>query len=139
MSTRFPLILSLILLSILVGCASHKLSSSDSQKPFPSDWTAYPVTQEQALTKWEAYWSDAMTLAKGYAAQDGNDEAIVRFKKYREESDRNWAVFVGKMQPGDELWFFSSSRASWDWLAGREGYAIVRNGKKVDSYITRMN
>jgi hypothetical protein len=80
-----------------------------------------------------------MARGQGYAVQDGKDDIVVKFRQYREESDRNWSAFVKQMQPGDELWFFSSPRASWAWLAGRKGYAIVRNGKKVDSYITRMN
>jgi hypothetical protein len=44
-----------------------------------------------------------------------------------------------KMNPGDELWKFSSPRGSWACLAGRAGVALVRKGEVVDAVITIMN
>jgi hypothetical protein len=46
---------------------------------------------------------------------------------------------VAQMQPGDELWAFSSSTVSWQNLCGRAGIALVRGGEVVASMITKMN
>lgn len=40
------------------------------------------------------------------------------------------------VQPGDEVWYFNSGRASFAVLAGRSGYALVRNGEIVDNIVT---
>jgi hypothetical protein len=43
------------------------------------------------------------------------------------------------MQPGDELWIWSTAEWTWESLMGRGGYAIVRNGEPVDFIMTEMN
>jgi hypothetical protein len=43
------------------------------------------------------------------------------------------------MQPGDELWTFTSSPASWRALAGSAGIAMVREGRIVATIVTMMN
>jgi len=50
-----------------------------------------------------------------------------------------WKALLAQMQPGDELWEFSSSEESWQHLAGRAGFALVRNGEVVASIVTMMN
>jgi hypothetical protein len=50
-----------------------------------------------------------------------------------------WEKFKAGIRPGDELWEFSSSRRSWEDLAGRAGFCIVRQGRIIDAIITRMN
>jgi hypothetical protein len=50
-----------------------------------------------------------------------------------------WQALLAQMQPGDELWEFSSSQESWQALAGRAGFAVVRNGKVIASMVTMMN
>ncbi|MCI0701450.1 MAG: hypothetical protein L0241_10250 [Planctomycetia bacterium] len=50
-----------------------------------------------------------------------------------------WKALLAQMQPGDELWEFSSSQESWQALAGRAGIALVRTGKVVDSMVTMMS
>ena len=42
-----------------------------------------------------------------------------------------WEKFKRQIQPGDSLVFFRSDKKSWSGLYGREGYAIIRNGKVV--------
>lgn len=39
-------------------------------------------------------------------------------------------------EPGDEVWEFSSSRDSWEHLAGCAGVALVRQGVVVDISVT---
>jgi hypothetical protein len=53
--------------------------------------------------------------------------------------NRDWHNLLAQMQPGDELWEFSSSGESWQNLCGRAGVALVRGGEVVASMITSMN
>jgi hypothetical protein len=50
-----------------------------------------------------------------------------------------WRALLAEMRDGDELWEFSSSRESWEHLAGRAGIALVRDGKVVASLVTMLN
>jgi hypothetical protein len=50
-----------------------------------------------------------------------------------------WEAMKAKLQPGDELYRFSSSRESWAHLAGRAGIALVRQGNIIATVITMMN
>jgi hypothetical protein len=50
-----------------------------------------------------------------------------------------WMKLVNQMQPGDELWEYSSKKEDWDELIGESGIALVRNGKTIDTIVTRMN
>jgi hypothetical protein len=50
-----------------------------------------------------------------------------------------WIQFKGQLREGDELWEFSSSADSWRHLAGRAGICIVRQGRIIDSILTRLN
>jgi hypothetical protein len=43
------------------------------------------------------------------------------------------------MRPGDDLWEYCISPESWQHLAGRAGYAVVREGEVVDGILTMMN
>lgn len=54
------------------------------------------------------------------------------FLKKREE-------FKYSIQDGDEIYYFRTSSITWKNLCGREGYAIYRNGKEIDSIIFNMN
>jgi hypothetical protein len=44
-----------------------------------------------------------------------------------------------KMQPGDELWIWSTDDGTSESLMGRGGYAIVRDGDPVDYIPTWMS
>ena len=50
-----------------------------------------------------------------------------------------WREFISKMQPGDQLRNFFSPNESWLLMAGRAGYAIVRQDKVVDAFITILS
>lgn len=50
-----------------------------------------------------------------------------------------WDALKARMQPGDELWSYRSPEASWMQLAGRGGYALVRNGEVIDEICTVLN
>lgn len=48
----------------------------------------------------------------------------------------SWAA---EMEPGDEIWTWSTPRWTWENLCGRGGLALVRDGKPVDHVMTLMN
>lgn len=50
-----------------------------------------------------------------------------------------WRSFISQMQPGDQLRHFLSPPETWLRLAGLAGYAIVRQGKVVDSLVTILS
>src|SRR5580692_3825247 len=75
-----------------------------------------------------------------FEISDENKQKVLdkseRFQKWVEE---RWKPFIAQMQPGDELWHFSSPPETWANMAGRAGYAIVRDGVIVHSLMTLMN
>ena len=60
-------------------------------------------------------------------------------KRPRDLVPTEWEALKAKMLPGDEIWFFASDAESWRQLAGREGYALVRDGDVIDTFVTGMN
>lgn len=64
-------------------------------------------------------------------------EEMIRGAK--EKGEEKWNDFTSGMIESDEIWFFSNSKAEWASLAGRSGYAIVRDGKIVAAEITLMS
>jgi hypothetical protein len=82
-------------------------------------------------------------------------ESLARYKKSRRRDHQSnndsilatitpewWqsaAELLSKMRPDDEIWYFESDPLSWRYLAGRAGYAIVRNGEPVGYTVTKMN
>jgi hypothetical protein len=50
-----------------------------------------------------------------------------------------WKALLSRMEPGDELWTFSSPQEDWDQMMGSEEIALVRRGEMVASFCTRMN
>ncbi len=50
-----------------------------------------------------------------------------------------WQVLKSLLQPGDELYEFSTDQESWDALAGRAGIHVVRDGEIVATIITMLN
>jgi hypothetical protein len=50
-----------------------------------------------------------------------------------------WVAFKAKMQPGDKIVDFSTSDESWEHLAGRAGYAIMRGDEVIEEFVAIMN
>jgi len=48
-------------------------------------------------------------------------------------------IFFESLQDGDQTWFFISDADSWANLAGRQGYAIVRNDTVVAAILTLLS
>jgi hypothetical protein len=52
---------------------------------------------------------------------------------------QNWRSLKQQMQPGDELWTFTSPRQFWQQGMGWEGVVLVRLGICIDVCVTSMN
>jgi hypothetical protein len=50
-----------------------------------------------------------------------------------------WKEFKSKVRRGDRIIYFVTDTASWRHLGGREGYALIRGARVVDSILTKMN
>lgn len=50
-----------------------------------------------------------------------------------------WKELLAEMQPDDELWEFRSPPETWQHLAGRAGFAVIRKGEVVAVLTTMMN
>ena len=48
-------------------------------------------------------------------------------------------AFKARMTDRDELWEFDSPAEYWEGLAGREGVALVRDGRPIAHVVTVMN
>lgn len=58
----------------------------------------------------------------------------------RSLSHRKWSsVIKARATERDELWRFSSPADQWQNLAGRAGFALVREGRPIDHVVTLMN
>jgi hypothetical protein len=53
--------------------------------------------------------------------------------------NREWEALKEKMEPGDEIWFWSSDEDSWKRMMGWEGMALVRQGEIIDFFLTAQN
>ena len=91
---------------------------------YPIEWLDKPITLEAAE---RAYMPPR---------DDRSDPAP---RKPFGFNNAQWEELKAHMQPGDELWTFSSPADSWQHLAGRAGVALVRNKKVVGAIVTLMN
>ena len=85
----------------------------------PGDWLKAPVSAEE-IDAWQAKVAEL-------------------HKRPRDLVPTEWERLKAKMLPGDEIWFFASDAESWRQLAGREGYALVRDGDVIDTFVTGIN
>ena len=69
------------------------------------------------------------------AEEDNKQPGGVPFGQLNDQ----WVKLKASMFPGDEIWGFSSPPDFWANLAGRCGYALVRNGEVVGVIVTMMN
>jgi hypothetical protein len=56
-------------------------------------------------------------------------------KPFGEMTD-SWHSFISRMEPEDELWFFSSPNETFVKKLGCQGYAIVRDGAICDTFVS---
>lgn len=98
-----------------------------------SEW----LTEKCATTDpLELRLQDMASLGLSEADRQKWLESNERFERW---IDLRWNPFIAEMIPGDELWRFRSPSLTWANMAGRAGYAIVRNGEVVRSLVTLMN
>ncbi len=50
-----------------------------------------------------------------------------------------WNAFKTEIRLGDTVVYFRNNKVMWGKLAGAEGYAVVRGGQLIRSFLTSMN
>jgi len=70
-----------------------------------------------------------------WVVDKGNGSKVVPFGRSHDE----WNRFKSQMRNGDELWYYDSGGHSWACIRGRRGYAIVRDGRVIASYLTAIS
>jgi hypothetical protein len=117
---RFAVIL---LCALSCGVAAY---AADDTSMIPKEWLQKPIS-----------------VAEAEAAYPGiTDDRVKRFPDAAKPfgfKNAEWEALRAEMQPGDQLWTFSSPPASWQGLAGRSGIALVRNGAPVKILLGAMN
>lgn len=78
---------------------------------------------------------EKVTVEQLHAHSDNSDVSEILRTEYRKLVDAV-AVFL---QPGDELWRYSSPDESWQAMCGRSGFVIVRAGKIVHEQLVMRN
>ena len=54
-------------------------------------------------------------------------------------TSESWAELRSHTKKGDEIRAFSSPEDYWENMAGRAGYAVVREGRAIAGIVTMMN
>ena len=91
-----------------------------------------------------AAWLDAkISVEAAEIANPGvSDDRAARFPEAARPfgfQSGEWESLKASMQPGDEIWTFSSPEDSWKNDAGRAGVALVRAGVPIKAIVTVMN
>jgi hypothetical protein len=117
-------VIATLLCAVLLGLgAAH---AADDAPPIPKTWLDKKVT-----------------IAEAEAAHPGvNDERVQSMPEIAKPFgflNGKWEALKAEMQPGDELWTFSSPAQSWQDLAGSAGVALVRDGNPIKVLVTMRN
>jgi hypothetical protein len=117
-------VIATLLCAVLLGLgAAH---AADDAPPIPKSWLDKKVT-----------------IAEAEAAHPGvNDERVQSMPEIAKPFgflNGKWEALKAEMQPGDELWTFSSPAQSWQDLAGSAGVALVRDGNPIKVLVTMRN
>ena len=102
---------------------------------------AYAADDAPPISK--AWLDKKVTIAEAEAAHPGvNDERVQSMPEIAKPFgflNGQWEALKAEMQPGDELWTFSSPAQSWQDLAGSAGVALVRDGNPIKVLVTMRN
>jgi hypothetical protein len=115
---------ALVCVSLLgLGAAAR---AADDRPPIPKAWLDKKVSIEEAEALHPGVHDERVRsmpeIAKPFGFLHGP-----------------WEELKAQLQPGDELWTFSSPAESWQNLAGRAGVAVVRDGNPIKVITTGMN
>jgi hypothetical protein len=114
-----------ILLCALLPYSAAAYAGDDSSM-IPKEWLQKPISVNEAEAAYPGITDDRVKRFPDAAKPFGFKNA-------------EWEALKAEMQPGDELWTFSSPPPSWQDLAGRAGIALVRNGAPVKILLGAMN
>jgi hypothetical protein len=115
---------AVLLLAVLPFAA--QAHAGDNTSMIPKEWLQKPISVAEAEAAYPGITDDRVKKFPDAAKPFGFKNA-------------EWEALKAEMQPGDELWTFSSPPASWQGLAGRAGIALVRNGVPIKMLLGAMN
>ena len=102
------------------------------EKTNPAEGKAWPprewLTRQLTFAEFESLGADS----DGYPV---GTPAVLHLSR----SERGIVRLNLRMLAGDQIWAFSSPPDTWRALRGREGLALVRNGRSVAHVVTGMN
>ncbi len=104
--------------SMRVWSSENEWWDATSERPFvPRDWLAKEVTM-----------AEIEAAIKSNGAKQNNE--------YISRSVKNLRSMI---KEGDTIWEFESPPSTWAALAGRKGYALVREGTVIAGFVTFLN
>ncbi len=119
---RIYKIILIFLVVILAGCSSK--NSIEKAKSFSP---AFDVTYNPC--------ADNPYVPKEWLIKKVSfDEVEKKWKKHK-----GWQRLKPLLLKGDEMWLFNSPKEYWKRMAGRKGYAIVREGQPIGGFLTSLN
>lgn len=116
------------------GSAAPEAMPSSSPNTRPIDYE-FKLIKRKTIKSIEREHTQRAEDIRGVARR--SPERVTALLKPFGYSNSKWEALKARMQPGDELWTFSSSPASW--LAGSAGVALVREGRIVATIVTMKN
>jgi hypothetical protein len=115
-------IITVVALFVMDGLGSYSVADpaigavpASEENVIPERWLGKEISVEQAE-------ADNMVQGVPFGAMN-----------------KEWMQLKRSFQPGDSLWTYCSSPASFKALAGRCGMALVRNGKIINQMTTIEN
>jgi hypothetical protein len=83
-------------------------------------------------------WEEAARFELG---RGGLDDAVIAsiIARAGSRSRAEWREFVASAMAGDSLWYYRTPPETWNELAGRSGFAIVRGGVPVAAIVIAMS
>ena len=125
---RIPLLFGLLAISLPISARDF---TSTLQELTDAGWhVSEPLTVEAVESQSLADLRDYLEKANAR-----KDVPLVPFGYANAE----WLIFKKQIRPMDQLVLLMSPAESWGQLAGWRGYAIVRDGAIVDSFVTEIN
>jgi hypothetical protein len=120
-----------VLLLILLASACTLAEAAPARKScgkFSSSYSVSPPMTIEEIEKHEMEKTTAMLKMR-------EDLPKVPFAFMHGE----WLSFKSRLRPGDEIVAFISSEHSWQHLAGEMGYAMMRAGCVIETFVTMRN
>lgn len=120
-----------VLLLILLASACALAEAAPARKSCGKFSSSYSVSQPMTIEEIEKHEMEKTTAM----LKMRDDLPKVPFAFMHGE----WLSFKSRLRPGDEIVAFNSGGDSWHHLAGEMGYAMLRGGCVIETFVTMRN